>query len=72
MSGGISLPYLFNRGNEKLAGFIAVAPVGGPDPANVANFKKVTGRLEISWNGFLEYLEFYKNHTELIESIYRL
>ena len=48
MSGGISLPYLFNRGNEKLAGFIAVAPVGGPDPANVANFKKVTGRLEIS------------------------
>ena len=47
MSGGISLPYLFNRGNEKLAGFIAVAPVGGPDPANVVNFKKVQVPLQI-------------------------
>jgi len=41
MSGGISLPYLFNRGNEKLAGFIAVAPVGGPDPRNVEKFERV-------------------------------
>lgn len=41
MSGGISLPYLFNRGNEKLNGFIAVAPVGGPDQRNVENFERV-------------------------------
>ena len=40
MSGVISLPYLFNPSNG-LAGFVAVAPVGGPDPANTANFKKV-------------------------------
>ena len=47
MSGGISLPYLFNRGNSKLAGFIAVAPVGGPDPSNIEKFKKVEVPLQI-------------------------
>ena len=66
MSGGISLPYLFNRGNEKLAGFIAVAPVGGPDPANVANFKKVTGRLEISWGGIFEVFLFENKLEKLM------